>query len=721
MEEPSTAHSIDTPAHCALAYFFEDWPVFPVHSVVDGRCTCGRDDCTSPGKHPRTRNGLVDATNDPGQIQQWWRQWPDANVGIRTGTPGGIVVVDVDGTDGETSLRMFETQFGTLPTTRVSHTGKGRHLLFRTPDAKVVNRAGMLGPGLDIRGHGGYIVAPPSVHVTGARYTWEDWSHPIVEMPGWLLELTRASDPTPQGEIRPLKVAGEATPYGKAAMDAELERLMYATEGNRNDTLNLVAFRLGQLVSGGELSQSFVEEETTVIALSKGLGAPEVRKTLRSAMDAGMKFPRERSFTDRPLRVTSAPAIDPWEGTQTTPAPPEVAPNEAVTPTRRGLVDGETFVFEAPRSVPAVWGDGDQVAWASGESLLIVGPAGVGKTTIAQQLTLGLCGITPAVLGMPVAQGIGKVLYIAADRPRQAQRSFARMVTEDHREILRQKLVVWRGPLEKDLLQDPEQLLKLCEQTSAGAVVIDSLKDIALDLSKDETGGRVNRALQLVVAEGIEVSAIHHQRKSTGGATIKPKALDDVYGSAWIVNGAGSVILVWGEPGDPVVEISHLKQPAGDIGPFKVTHSHLQGRSEPTGRVDLFDLARAEPRGLTVRAAAAALFATSSPSPRQVEKARRRLDDIVSRGALVRIGGSKGGGEVRSPTRYHVAARDRDVSDVSHSHQPTTEQSSSILQSRPSTTDRGGETFPLRGFPPPVNEGDQTTTQTVAGWWSEEG
>src|SRR4051812_4917368 len=86
--------------------------------------------------------------------------------------------------------------------------------------------------------------------------------------------------------------------------------------------------------------------------------------------------------------------------------------------------DGASFVLDAPEFVPPIWGDdhGD-VLWARGEPLLIVGPPGVGKTTLAQQLVLGRCGIRPAVdplLGLPVKPGAEKTVYIAADRPQQA-------------------------------------------------------------------------------------------------------------------------------------------------------------------------------------------------------------------------------------------------------------------------------------------------------------
>jgi len=159
----------------ALWYANLGWPVFPVHSVVEGVCTCrdGRD-CGDPGKHPRTRHGFKDATTDPTKIKRWWRQWPDANVGIATGSESGLVVIDVDpDKGGDESLRLAQDRLGILPEGPISKTGGGgRHLLLAHPGGRVPNRIG-LADGLDVRGDGGYIVAPRSAHESGNRYEWE--------------------------------------------------------------------------------------------------------------------------------------------------------------------------------------------------------------------------------------------------------------------------------------------------------------------------------------------------------------------------------------------------------------------------------------------------------------------------------------------------------------------------------------------------------------------
>ncbi len=96
-------------------------------------------------------------------------------------------------------------------------------------------------------------------------------------------------------------------------------------------------------------------------------------------------------------------------------------------------------------------------------------------------------------------------------------------------------------------------------------VYIDALKDVAVKLTDDEVGSRVNAEIQEVIANGIELVADHHQRKASADNK-KPRTLADAYGSVWLTAGCGSVLLLWGEAGDPIVELSHLKQPAGESG-----------------------------------------------------------------------------------------------------------------------------------------------------------
>jgi hypothetical protein len=157
----------------ALALAARGQPVFPVHTPnTDGSCSCRRPECDDVGKHPRTRNGLKDATTDPEQIRTWWTWWHDANVGMATGK---IIVLDVDPRHGgDESLHDLEQQYDPLPDTVTVETGSGgRHHWFSPPQgAEIRNSEGKIGPGLDVRGVGGYVLVPPSLHASGRRYTW---------------------------------------------------------------------------------------------------------------------------------------------------------------------------------------------------------------------------------------------------------------------------------------------------------------------------------------------------------------------------------------------------------------------------------------------------------------------------------------------------------------------------------------------------------------------
>src|SRR6478609_3584096 len=130
-----------------------DLAIFPCHSISDGKCTCGKENCNSPGKHPRTRKGHLDASRDCKQQAEWWERWPEANPAVATGAINGIVVIDIDPAKGGTdSMRAMEEQYGQLPeTVEVETGGRGLHLYFRYPaDTKIHSRNGWR-PGVDVK------------------------------------------------------------------------------------------------------------------------------------------------------------------------------------------------------------------------------------------------------------------------------------------------------------------------------------------------------------------------------------------------------------------------------------------------------------------------------------------------------------------------------------------------------------------------------------------
>lgn len=269
----------------ALFYARHGIPVLPVHTpAAGGGCSCGRSRCDRPGKHPRLRHGLTEASTDPLLIETWWARWPGANVGLRTGVR--MDVADVDSAEGRHGLR--HALGGAMPDGPAVRTGGGGwHFWFRTTGYG--NRVRLL-PGVDWRGAGGYVVAPPSRHAGGTDYVWvRPPRAALPEAPDVLLGLI-AGPPLPHVTTGPVAIA-HPDRYAEVALEAETDRVARAPVGTRNDTLNRAAFALGRLVGAGLLDAREVAAELEAAARHAGLGRAETRRTIRSGMTAGRRQP----------------------------------------------------------------------------------------------------------------------------------------------------------------------------------------------------------------------------------------------------------------------------------------------------------------------------------------------------------------------------------------------------------------------------------------------
>lgn len=216
-----------TPLEAALGYLARGWSVVPAHTAMGAGCSCLNPDCESPGKHPRVKwRTYQERHPTEDEVRAWWRRWPDANVAVLTGAISGVVVLDVDPRHGgDDSL----ADLGALPDTLTGLTGGGgQHLWWEHPGTPIPNGAARR-PGLDIRGDGGYVVAPPSVHASGARYTW-DAGQP--DDPAPLPDVLRA--------LMAKKPPGDEVPSSrKFSIEDVMARGI--PEGERNDTLARVA------------------------------------------------------------------------------------------------------------------------------------------------------------------------------------------------------------------------------------------------------------------------------------------------------------------------------------------------------------------------------------------------------------------------------------------------------------------------------------------------
>jgi hypothetical protein len=266
----------------ALRYARMGLPVFPLHSPYNSGCSCGNEDCKDIGKHPRTAHGFKDATTDEKQIRAWWKKWPKANIGIRTGAESGLVVLDVDPRHkGFISLQLLEKEHGGLPACPTVHTGGGgRHKYLSHPDIPIKNKTG-IEPGLDIRGDGGYVVAPPSRHSSGNRYEWSEHAHldqmSIPPMPQWLRTLV--NEPAPK----------HSKTYGDSIQ-----------EGDRNVALTSFA---------GAVRRHGATEETILAALRKHneerCDPPLSDKELEAIAASVSKYPpTEKNSNREPSQAT---------------------------------------------------------------------------------------------------------------------------------------------------------------------------------------------------------------------------------------------------------------------------------------------------------------------------------------------------------------------------------------------------------------------------------
>ena len=275
----------------ALDYARRRWQVFPLQPNT---------------KEPATRRGFYDATDNPATLHRWFDRGFPYNVAIRTGQPSGVLILDADGEVGAASLRELESKYEPFPPTLTSRTARGPHLWFTTA-VPIPCSAGKIAPGIDIRGDGGYVVVPPSVHPNGTIYQWAN-DLPPVPAPDWLVELVGKKPTASISEqaLAAMRVrrptSSNAGAYGAAALKYEIEALSaMPPNSGRNHALNRAAFSLFQLVAGGELDEREVLDRLIQAAHANGLmtdpddGPRKVWTTIQSGRRAGLQHPRSRS------------------------------------------------------------------------------------------------------------------------------------------------------------------------------------------------------------------------------------------------------------------------------------------------------------------------------------------------------------------------------------------------------------------------------------------
>lgn len=284
-----------TPLELALSYTAQDWPVFPCRSSASETVDPHTGEIITMGeKTPLTSNGFKAATKTQRIIERWWSDWPDAAVGLPTGSATGFFALDIDnkpgGANGFDWLSDMEAEHGPLPpTARVTSPNGGLHIYFKYVVG--TRNRGALGAGVDIRSEGGYVLAAGSTMHDGRTYKWVDDTREIADAPDWLLALLLPrSAPTRVANYTPGAATNNA--YVDAAVDQELAELAAEPMGNRNNALNDAAFALGTFVGAGALPES--EARALLQDVARGWGRDWSRcvKTIENGLKAGIQSPR---------------------------------------------------------------------------------------------------------------------------------------------------------------------------------------------------------------------------------------------------------------------------------------------------------------------------------------------------------------------------------------------------------------------------------------------
>lgn len=500
----------------ALYYGTLGWPVFPLVPGEKLPLLSKRDG----------GNGVKDATTDGEQITAWWTQYPDANIGLATGRGADLYVVDIDDQQGEDAL----LRYGPLPVTPESHTGKGRHLLFSYAGGR--NTAGRLGPKIDTRGEGGYIVAPPSIHPNGGRYRWVTPPHKaaVAPLPVAIAEQLEA-------------VAGSITPEGArtSAIDVVLNGVQ---EGGRNQALTEY---VGRLFAKGlrELEVLELARGVNATKFSPPLGNAEVEAVVNSVATAHLRnHGRGPSGTVVPIGTT-----------------PMVTVNVDV-------FDAMLFKAQQPvDALPTMWPTwnracrmyGGGVGLARGWHVVVAGGAGVGKSLVALNMTaealLGGHSVGWVSLEMSREQLLLRLLGIATGRklrdiePGQMfdpdAFSAASFDLLEKMNMAGSRLVMAERP-SRDVVE-VDRLMRDAIDQGCRLIVVDYLQLVSVSEAPkmDDAMRRVSATVQsLAYRHDVNTLALSQFNRSTTADKDNPPTIYGLMGGSSLENDADQIILL---------------------------------------------------------------------------------------------------------------------------------------------------------------------------------
>jgi hypothetical protein len=486
-------------AEAALHYAEHGYAVIPLHTILpsSGACSCGRPTCTSPAKHPLTANGLKDATTDEDTVRRWWQTWPSANIGVVTGSrSNNLTVLDFDGGKyDDDAFNKVQDLLGDLPLTSTGwtvKTGSGFHAWFQSDQAKQIkNSASKLSPGVDIRGEGGYVVAPPSLHWTKANYAWnhtQALALPVLPTAWADYILASQSQPAP----------------APAAQPGQSQTI---PQGQRNNDLTRIA---------GKLRHAGLEQAELEAAL--------------------LKINQERCqppLSDREVRLiaksVSRYAVgddQDWSGLTTglddAPDDPTIIQDFTFGLNFFDLEDMDMTLFE----------EGEQILHYlyPGELACLVAVPSAGKSTLILNTLLCMAAGRPF---LPIFNGSAprKSLYIDFEnRPNRIQADLRKMraiFTDDERETIKNNLFVAVDPKWNNsffAITQPgclDALAKWVRHRGIHLVVFDTMAQAA-DIADENNNAEIQRKIirplnQFAQKSNCAVLLVHHMGKKTHG------------------------------------------------------------------------------------------------------------------------------------------------------------------------------------------------------------
>ncbi|MDX1450291.1 MAG: AAA family ATPase, partial [Acidimicrobiia bacterium] len=401
-------------------------------------------------------------------MDTWAAEHPDGNVALRV--PKGVVGVDVDQYDEKRGAdALDELGLDPLPPTWISTSRPYPSGIrwFRTPGDVRLKGAPVSGVEI-VQHHHRYAIVPPSIHRdTGLPYRWvtpdgEPSDTPprpedLPELPPeWVEAFRDHAEPAERRDPVPPRPAPARPPVDRSgAVQRILDEHRDWSPGGRHDTALKASMALARLEHSGHPGAT---EAIDIIGAEFLAAKPEAEgrewvdlvSSARTTAASTVATRPDYADLHRPLLDTPRRRAAHLHQTADTEEPtPDATGDDDLLAKHMFL--GGSAILDTPDEIPAIWGRGSEVLWAAGEPCMIAAPPGVGKTTLAQQVVLSLCGLRPNVLGLPTRPAEGKVLYLAMDRPDQILRSFRRMVTETDRATLNERLVIRKGPIPADL------------------------------------------------------------------------------------------------------------------------------------------------------------------------------------------------------------------------------------------------------------------------------